>query len=98
VHQILLGPDEAFNIKQVLGNYDQTPYFSHLSDHHSSMQSSGYLQDEFPIRDDLLLSAGIRYDQYSTFGGTVNPRLALTFHRKNGCHQDSIRPGFPRPR
>jgi outer membrane receptor for ferrienterochelin and colicins len=37
------------------------------------------LQDEFAIRDDLLLSAGIRYDQYTTFGGTVNPRLALIF-------------------
>jgi outer membrane receptor for ferrienterochelin and colicins len=78
-HRLTVGTEEVFNIKQVLGNYDQTPYFSYLSDHHSSIQSSAYLQDEFAIRDDLLLSAGIRYDQYTTFGGTVNPRLALIF-------------------
>ena len=78
-HHLTLGTEETFNTKQVLGNFDQTPYFSYLSDRHSSTQSSFYLQDEFTIRKNLLLSAGVRYDQYSTFGGTVNPRLGLIF-------------------
>jgi outer membrane receptor for ferrienterochelin and colicins len=78
-HPITLGTEETFNPKQVLGNYDQTPYFSYLSDQNSSTQSSVYLQDEFAIRKSLLLSAGVRYDWYSTFGGTVNPRFGLIF-------------------
>jgi outer membrane receptor for ferrienterochelin and colicins len=78
-HHLTLGTEETFNTKQVLGNYDQTPYFLYLSDRHSSTQSSVYLQDEFAIRKNLLLSAGVRYDQYSTFGGTLNPRLGLIF-------------------
>ena len=78
-HHLTLGTEETFNTKQVLGNYDQTPYFSYLSDRHSSTQSSVYLQDEFAIRKNLLLSAGVRYDHFSTFGGTVNPRLSLIF-------------------
>jgi outer membrane receptor for ferrienterochelin and colicins len=81
-HHLTLGTEETFNTKQVLRNFDQTPYFSYLSDRHTSTQSSVYLQDEFAIRKNLLLTAGVRYDQYSTFGGTVNPRLGLIFSRR----------------
>ena len=76
-HHVTLGTEETFNAKQVQGNYDQTPYVLYLSSHHSSTQASVYLQDEFAIRKNLLLTAGMRYDQYSTFGGTLNPRLGL---------------------
>ena len=76
-HHITLGTEETFNPKQVLGNYDQTPYFLYLSDRSSFTQSSFYLQDEYAIRKNLLLSAGVRYDWYSTFGGTANPRFGL---------------------
>src|SRR6202140_53564 len=78
-HHLTLGTEETFNTKQVLRNFDQTPYFSYLSDRHASTQSSVYLQDEFAIRKNLLLSAGVRYDHFSTFGGTLNPRLGLIF-------------------
>jgi len=78
-HHVTLGTEESFNTKQVLGNYDQTPYVLYLSSHHSSSQASVYLQDEFAIRKNLRLTAGARYDRYSTFGGTVNPRLGLIF-------------------
>jgi len=78
-HHLTLGTDETFYVKQVLGNHDQKPYFLYLSDHHSATQSSVYLQDEFAIRKSLLLSAGLRYDWYSTFGGTLNPRIGLIF-------------------
>jgi iron complex outermembrane receptor protein len=78
-HHVTLGTEEIFNTKQVLGNYDQTPYVLYLAAHHSSAQSSVYLQDEFAIRKNLRLTAGARYDRYSTFGGTVNPRLGLIF-------------------
>jgi iron complex outermembrane receptor protein len=39
-----------------------------------------YGQDEFAITHNLNLSAGVRYDHYSGFGGTTNPRLGLIYH------------------
>lgn len=38
-----------------------------------------YLQDVWSIAPDWSLTAGLRYDNYSDFGDTVNPRLALVW-------------------
>jgi len=38
-----------------------------------------YLQDEWQLARDLAFTAGLRRDQYSDFGGTTNPRLALVW-------------------
>jgi iron complex outermembrane receptor protein len=38
------------------------------------------VQDEWFLASDWDLTAGIRYDNYSDFGDTVNPRLALVWH------------------
>lgn len=43
-----------------------------------------YVQDVFKLANDWELTAGLRYDHYSDFGETINPRLALvwsTFNR-----------------
>ena len=32
------------------------------------------------IMPKLILSAGVRYDHYTQFGGTANPRLGLIYH------------------
>lgn len=38
-----------------------------------------YLQDVWTLSNDWELTAGARYDHYSDFGGTLNPRLALVW-------------------
>jgi iron complex outermembrane receptor protein len=38
-----------------------------------------YLQDEWEILDNLNLTAGIRYDHYSDFGDTTNPRVGVVW-------------------
>lgn len=38
-----------------------------------------YLQDEWRLAKDWNLTAGVRHDRYSDFGGTTNPRLALVW-------------------
>ena len=38
-----------------------------------------FLQDEWTLAHDWELTAGARYDHYSDFGRTVNPRLALVW-------------------
>jgi len=41
--------------------------------------TSLYLQDEWRLLDQVALTAGVRYDHYSDFGGTVNPRAGLVW-------------------
>jgi len=38
-----------------------------------------YAQDEWQFARDWALTAGVRHDDYSDFGGTTNPRLALVW-------------------
>jgi iron complex outermembrane receptor protein len=38
-----------------------------------------YLQDVWNIKDNISLTAGIRHDHYSDFGGTTNPRAGLVW-------------------
>ncbi len=38
-----------------------------------------YAQDEWSFARDWTLTAGLRHDSYSDFGGTTNPRLALVW-------------------
>ncbi|MEW8051250.1 MAG: TonB-dependent receptor [Candidatus Thiodiazotropha sp.] len=38
-----------------------------------------FLQDIWAFKDDWQLTAGFRYDDYSDFGDTLNPRLALVW-------------------
>ena len=39
----------------------------------------GFVQDAWDFAPDWTLTAGLRYDHYSDFGSTVNPRLALVW-------------------
>lgn len=41
-----------------------------------------YLQDEWSFAKDWTLTAGLRHDRYSDFGGTTNPRLALVWEAR----------------
>jgi len=38
-----------------------------------------FAQDEWSLAKDWTLTAGVRHDRYSDFGGTTNPRLALVW-------------------
>lgn len=38
-----------------------------------------FLQDEWRLAQDWNLTAGLRHDRYSDFGGTTNPRVALVW-------------------
>ena len=78
-HRITLGTEITDNLRQDQGNY--TPIGSVFStDPATSVIWALYGQDEFAILRQLTLSAGLRYDHYSDFGGTTNPRLGLIYH------------------
>jgi outer membrane receptor for ferrienterochelin and colicins len=47
---------------------------------HTRNVSYAYVQDEWSFARDWTLTAGVRHDRYSDFGGTTNPRLALVWN------------------
>ena len=78
-HKITVGTEITDNLRQDQG------YFVPIGNVFSSDPASSviwalYGQDEFAITHKLTLSAGLRYDHYSNFGGTTNPRLGLIYH------------------
>jgi outer membrane receptor for ferrienterochelin and colicins len=46
---------------------------------HKRHLSYVFVQDEWNLAKDWALTAGVRHDKYSDFGGTTNPRLALVW-------------------
>lgn len=76
-HKLLFGGDYQDNFRQDQNNYDQSPYYLYLDDRRRSEREGIFVQDELSLPANLLLNAGVRWDHYSTIGGSVNPRLAL---------------------
>ncbi len=76
-HRVTIGGEYRSLFRQDQKFFDVSPYAVHLDDRRSDEVWAGYLQDDVDIRRDLVLNAGIRYDHYRLFGGTVNPRVGL---------------------
>lgn len=64
-------------VSGALTDVTNTPYV-YLPNLHRAI-FSGVLQDEWQFADNWQLTAGIRYDHYSDFGSTINPRAALVW-------------------
>jgi len=79
-HTPTLGGTFQDNFKQDQTSYIEFPPISIFNDKRDSKIWALYVQDEFPVFKNLILNAGVRHDQYSTFGGTTNPRIALIYH------------------
>jgi iron complex outermembrane receptor protein len=78
-HRVTVGTEYRRNVSQDQFTYDRDPFFDYLDDRRDSDIWAIYGQDDFSVLDNLLFSAGLRYDHYDTFGGTANPRLALVY-------------------
>ena len=76
-HKVTIGTEYRDQFRQNQSNADIQPPVTYLDDKRRSDFIAAYLQDEWAIMDHLTLNAGVRHDQYSTFGGTTNPRVAL---------------------
>ena len=81
-HKVTVGAEYQDNFRQDMNNSDDDPFALYLDIHKHSRNWALYFQDEVTLLDNLLLNAGIRYDYYDSFGGTLNPRLALIYNLK----------------
>jgi len=75
-HKLIGGVEFRDALRMLQRNFDTAMY---LDDRRTTWNVGLYLQDEYRIFDTLILTAGIRYDHFDTFGGTVNPRVALIY-------------------
>ncbi len=78
-HRVTLGLDYRDNLQQDQKNYDAVPFYQYLDDRRQSKVWALYAQDEFRLRKDIIINAGVRYDHYDTFSGTTNPRFAVIY-------------------
>ena len=79
-HRVTVGAEMRYDYQLDQKNSDIAPQATYLDSKQSANFYSFYAQDEFQVLTNLILNAGLRYDQFSTFGGTLNPRAALIYH------------------
>jgi iron complex outermembrane receptor protein len=81
-YTFVLGSEYRVNIRENQSSYDDIePRYYYLHREDDSQVAGFFAQGEARLRDDFTVTAGLRYDHYrSTFGGTVNPRLALIYN------------------
>jgi outer membrane receptor protein involved in Fe transport len=83
-HKLMGGIEYQKDLRQLQRNYDKSPYLDYINNDQRPHKYGIFLQDEIALRDDLMLNAGVRYDRYSQFGSTTNPRVALIYHPSPG--------------
>ena len=76
----LLPPPELNIVDGTLTDVGNTPW-AFLSDTARTNFHFSF-QDEWFFASDWNLTSGVRYDHYSDFGGTVNPRIALVWETR----------------
>jgi outer membrane receptor for ferrienterochelin and colicins len=65
----IFGPRGGVNDTAGVPDVNQTNYY-------------GYLQDQWAIANDWSITAGVRVDDYSDFGATINPRFAVVWNAR----------------
>jgi outer membrane receptor for ferrienterochelin and colicins len=79
-HRLTAGAEYRHDFTLHLRNFDESPP-APVADTDLTADTVGvYTQGELGILDQLMLNAGVRYDYFSTFGDTVNPRAALIYN------------------
>jgi iron complex outermembrane receptor protein len=78
-HKVTFGSEFRNNLRQDQKNYDQSTLVMFLDDKRRSTVVAVYGQNEYRICSNLILNVGLRFDHYSTFGGSTNPRVGLIY-------------------
>jgi outer membrane receptor for ferrienterochelin and colicins len=79
-HHITVGGQYQDNFHQFQSFFIPNTNISLLDKNVSTYQGALFIQDDYSINDTLSLNAGVRYDYYSIFGSTINPRVGLIYN------------------
>ncbi len=79
-HIITLGAEYRDDFRQDDRLYDPASGATLLQNERSRQSHGVYAEGDFAIVTNLHLNAGLRYDHYSDFDPTFNPRLALIYN------------------
>ena len=71
-------PNPVLPCTPVVVNATGNPGLVYLMPHSRNL-AYAFVQDEWSFSQDWTLTAGVRHDRYSDFGGTTNPRIALVW-------------------
>ena len=75
-HTISVGAEYRDDFRQDRVNYDESPRVVYANVHRTQQNEGVFFQSDIALLSNLHLNAGVRYDQYGDFDGTVNPRVA----------------------
>jgi iron complex outermembrane receptor protein len=77
---LIAGAELRMNVRQDQSNLYATDPVDVLLERSTSSRVHGfYGQADWTPRSNLIISAGVRYDHFSTFGGTANPRFGVNY-------------------
>jgi len=77
--RLTLGSEVRDDFQLDLYNFDESPRAVYVNSHQSDYSFAFYGEDEVTLLTNLTLNAGVRYDYFSQFGDTVNPRGAAIY-------------------
>lgn len=77
-HRVTAGVEYRHDFSLDQRNYDVGGP-TYLNANFTQDTVGAYVQDEYSILHNLILNAGARYDYFSSFGDTINPRAALIY-------------------
>lgn len=82
-HKLVAGFEYQDNYHLNQYNFDVAPYKFYLDDQRSRRRLGLYLQDELAVREQWLLSLGLRYDHSNDAANVLNPRGALIYQQNS---------------
>ena len=78
-HFLTVGAEYRDNFTQAQKNFDPEPYLVYTDVRNTSTRWGAFAQDEIKLLESLTLYAGVRLDQYQTFGSITSPRIGLIY-------------------
>ena len=79
-HHLTFGVEGRDDIAIKQANYDVSPAVTYIDKTSGACSVGVYGQAEIALLTNLTLNAGARFDHFSTFGSTFNPRGGLIYH------------------
>jgi outer membrane receptor for ferrienterochelin and colicins len=78
-HKLIVGGDIRESLAIDQRNADIAPFALYLDDQREARNFGVFTQAEIGLLTNLVLNAGGRFDHYSSFGDTLNPRVGLIY-------------------